>query len=261
MKRYIMNSGGKDSMATTIIDFEKNGYGGSVDGVVMGELMFSHKDNIPAEHPLQYKWKHEVAIPKLKELGFNVILVKSEEDYLSLFHRRYVKSNDESKNGKKWGFMIASACSLKRYGKILAMDNWCKQQGEFEKIVGYAYDEKNRIESMLKTPNMRSILYEEKIMEAQTYDICRPYGLLSPTYATKKRDGCWFCPNQSIADMAKFAKEYPNYWRLLEELATDKELANQNFRFGQTFAEVQRQIDAINNQISIFEITGGDSNG
>lgn len=256
MKRFIMNSGGKDSMASCIIDFEKNGYGGSVDGVVMGELMFSHKHNIPAEHPISYKWKHEVAIPKLKEMGFNVIIVKSEHDYLSLFHKRYARSKDQSKNGKKWGFMIASMCNLKHYGKILAMDNWCKQQGDFEKIVGYAYDETKRIESMLKTPNMSSILYDNKIVESQTFDICRPYNLLSPTYNFKRRDGCWFCPNQSIEDMAQFAKEYPNYWHWLEVLAEDKEMANENFRFGQTFAEVNAQIKAINSQLTIFDFIG-----
>ena len=253
MKRYIMNSGGKDSMATCIIRYEKYGFGGGVDGVVMGELMFSHKDNIPAEHPKSYKWKHEVAIPKLEQMGYKVHLVKSEHDYLSLFHKRYQQSKTESKNGLKWGFMIASACNLKRYGKILAMDNWCKQQGEFEKIIGYAYNEKERIESMLKTPNISSTLYEEKIIEEQTYGICRPYGLLSPTYDTKTRDGCWFCPNQSIEDMAKFAKEYPQYWALLEELAEDEELANQNFRFGQTFAEVNAQIKDINSQLCLFD--------
>jgi hypothetical protein len=253
MKRFILNSGGKDSMATTIIDFEKNGYGGIVDGVVMGELMFSHKNNIPAEHPLTYKWKHEVAIPKLKEMGFNVIIVKSEHDYLSLFHKRYTRSKDQSKNGKKWGWAIASMCHLKLYGKILAMDNWCKQQGEFEKIVGYAYDETKRIEGMLKTKNMSSILYDNKIVEAQTFDICRPYNLLSPIYDTKKRDGCWFCPNQSIEDMAKFAKEYPHYWALLEELADEKEMANENFSFGKTFKEVNEQIKGINSRLTLFD--------
>jgi hypothetical protein len=123
----------------------------------------------------------------------------------------------------------------------------------------YAYDEKKRIESMLKTPNMRSILYENKIVEAQTFDICRPYGLLSPTYDTKTRDGCWFCPNQSIEQMAKFAKEYPQYWALLEELAEDKEMANENFRFGQTFAEVNAEIKEINSRITLFDFMESDN--
>ena len=240
-------------MATCIIRYKKYGAGGGVDGVVMGELMFSHKDDIPAEHPLHYKWKHEVAIPKLKEMGYKVYLVKSNEDYISLFNKRFFRSKVIDRNGKKWGFVLASSCYLKSYCKIQPMNKWCKHQGEFEKIVGYAFDEKKRIENMLKTPNISSTLYEEKIIEAQTYGICRPYGLLSPIYDTKTRDGCWFCPNQSVKNMAKFAKDYPQYWSLLEELAKDEEII-QNFRFGQTFAEVNAQIKAINSQLTIFDL-------
>ena len=216
--------------------------------------MFSHKHDIPAEHPLHYEWKHNIAIPTLKEMGYDVHIVKGKEDYLSIFNKRYKRSENPNKIGKKWGFMIASTCSLKRYCKILAMDSWCKKQGDFHKILGYAYDEKKRIESMLKTPNVSSTLYDLKIKERETFDICRPYNLLSPIYDTKNRDGCWFCPNQSVEQMARFAKEYPQYWALLEELAKDPDLASQNFRFGETFAQVNQQIKIINSQISIFEI-------
>lgn len=253
MKKFIMNSGGKDSMATCIIRYEKYGAGGGVEGVVMGELMFSNKDNIPAEHPLMYKWKREVAIPKLEEMGYKVYVVKSEYDYLSLFHKRFKRSKNEERNGKKWGFPHAKMCNVKRYCKILAMDNWCKKQGEFEKIIGYAYDETERIERMLKTPNMSSTLYEEKIVEAQTFEICRRYELLAPTYETQTRDGCWFCPNQRIEQMAQFAKEYPHYWSLLEELSKDKEMANENFRFVQTFAEVNAEIKMINSRMTFWD--------
>lgn len=124
------------------------------------------------------------------------------------------------------------------------------------KIVGYAYDETIRIKSMLKTPNMSSILYEYKIAEKQTFDICRSYNLLSPSYDFKCRDGCWFCPNQSINDMAKFAKEYPDYWHWLEILAEDRDVASENFRFGQSFSEVNAQIKLINNQITFFDLLG-----
>lgn len=256
MKTFIMNSGGKDSMATCIIRYEKYGAGGGVDGVVMSEFMFSHKDNIPAEHPLMYKWKHEVAIPKLEEMGYNVHVVKSPYDVLTLFHKRIKRSKNENRIGKKRGFPIGNLCYVKRYCKILAMDNWCKKQGDFEKIIGYAYDETERIERMLKTPNMSSTLYEEKIIEAQTFDICRPYGLLAPTYEKKTRDGCWFCPNQSIEQMAQFAKEYPHYWALLEELSKEDGLVSRYFRYDKTFSEVNAEIKAINNRMTFWDYLG-----
>lgn len=67
MKRYIMNSGGKDSMATTIYAYEN---GIDCDGVVMSEVMFDHKRNISGEHPLHAEWLHDIAIPTIeKNLG------------------------------------------------------------------------------------------------------------------------------------------------------------------------------------------------
>lgn len=256
MKKFIMNSGGKDSMSTCIIRYEKYGAGGGVDGVVMSEFMFSNKDNIPAEHPLMYKWKHEVAIPKLEEMGYKVYVVKSEYDYLSLFHKRIMRSKKEERIGMKWGFPIAKLCYLKRSCKINPLNSWCKKQGEFEKIVGYAYDETERIESMLKTPNMSSTLYEEKVLEQDTFDICRPYSLLAPTYESNTRDGCWFCPNASVEQMAKFAKKYPHYWTLLEELSKEDELASQYFRYDKTFEQVNQEIKTINNRMTIWDYLG-----
>lgn len=66
MKRYIMCSGGKDSMATIVLAKE---HGIKVDGVVIAEVMFDLKRNISAENPIHAKWLHEVAIPKIEKWG------------------------------------------------------------------------------------------------------------------------------------------------------------------------------------------------
>jgi hypothetical protein len=58
--------------------------------------------------------------------------------------------------------------------------------------------------------------------------------------------------------MAQFAKEYPHYWALLEELSKDEELASENFRFGKTFAEVNAEIKMINSRLTLFDIIGED---
>ena len=83
-----MCSGGKDSVATCILAKEHNIH---VDAVVFSEFMFSIKDNIPAENPIQYEWKHKVLIPRLKEMGFEVIIVKPNTDYITLFNREISK--------------------------------------------------------------------------------------------------------------------------------------------------------------------------
>lgn len=39
--------------------------------------------------------------------------------------------------------------------------------------------------------------------------------LLSPSYETASRDGCWFCHNQSVEQLRNLRKNYPDLWELL----------------------------------------------
>ena len=254
MKRYIMNSGGKDSMATTIYAYEN---GIELDGVVMSEVMFDHSRNISGEHPLHAEWMHDFAIPTIKKkLGYKVILLKSEKDYITIFNERVGgRSKHQDRIGKKKGFPLGMGCCMRRELKVKPINDWCKQQGDFEKILGLAYDEEERLAKMHNRKNERSFLEEGKIVEAQTFDICRPYGLLSPYYDLGiKRQGCWFCPNCSIKTFASFAKSYPDLWNELRILSKDKEVVSPNFKYGETFEQVDEQVSLINNQITLFDL-------
>lgn len=252
MKQYLMCSGGKDSMASAILCHKK---GIHLDGIVTAEIMFSHEKNISAEHPDHIKWFYETAKPTLENWGYNVIVVKSEKDYVKHFYGRILKSEYPERIGKKHGFVLGgNRCSLKRDCKIRLIDNWCKAQGEFIKILGIAFDEQKRLESIHKQKNTWSILETERVIEAQTYDICREYNLLSPFYTSgRDRQGRWFCPNASVEEMAQFAKEYPNYWNELRILAQDEETVSKLFKYDRTFESVDREIAVINSQISIFD--------
>lgn len=255
IKRYLMCSGGKDSMASAILCYEN---GIHLDGVVIAEVMFSNARNISAEHPKHAEWLHNIAIPTLEnKFGFPVILLRSDKDYEKLFHRRIVRSKIPERNGAKWGFVLASMCYLKHYCKINDLDGWAKAQGECEKILGIAYDEPERLISMHKQKNARSVLEEFKITEAMAYDIDRKYNLLSPFYSSgRKRQGCWFCPNQSVKEMAMFAKEYPDLWNELRIMSKDTELVSENFKFGRTFQSVDDEITLINGQQTLFDLEG-----
>jgi len=44
---------------------------------------------------------------------------------------------------------------------------------------------------------------------------CKYSGLLSPTYDTGTRDGCWFCHNQGPSQLRLLRKNYPHLWDLL----------------------------------------------
>lgn len=256
MKRYLMNSGGKDSMASTIYAYEN---GIEIDGVVMSEVMFDHSRNISGEHPLHAEWIHDFAIPTIeKKFGYKVILLKSEKDYITIFNERVGgRSKHQDRKGKKKGFPLGMGCCMRRELKVFPIEKWCKQQGEFERILGLDYDETERLDKMHKRKNERSLLEEGKIIESQTFDICRTYNLLSPYYDLGiKRQGCWFCPNCSIKTFAQFAKDYPKLWNELRILSQDKEVVSPNFKYGFTFEEIDNQVNAINNQISLFDLLG-----
>lgn len=248
-----MCSGGKDSMASAIICYEN---GIHLDGVVIAEIMFSHEKNISAEHPKHAEWLYNTAIPTLEnKFGYKCIVLKSEKDYISEFNTIITKSKHEHRNGKKYGFVLGgNLCALKRDCKIRVVNKWCKQQGEFEEILGLAYDETERLESMHKRKHARSVLEEYKITEAMTFDIDRKYNLLSPFYDSgRKRQGCWFCPNCSIKEFAEFAKEYPELWEELRILSKDTETVSRYFRYDKTFQTVDDEISLINDQITFFD--------
>lgn len=254
MKRYLMCSGGKDSMASAIVCYEK---GIHLDGVVIAEIMFSHEKNISAEHPKHAEWLHDIAIPTLQnKFGYDVILLKSKKDYVQEFHGRFAKSKHADRIGKKRGFVLGgNMCALKRDCKIKPIDNWCKSQGEFEKILGIAIDEQKRLTYMHTQKNTRSVLEEYRISEAMAFEIARRCNLLSPFYDSgRKRQGCWFCPNCSIEEFAAFAKDYPELWEELRIMSQDTETVSKCFKYNRTFQSVDDEIMLINGQQTLFDL-------
>ncbi len=251
MKRYVSWSGGKDSSASIALCYEK---GVHLDGVVMSEVMFDHSRNISGENPKHIKWVYEVAKPTIEKMGYPVIIVKDKEDYLSLFNHLITKSEHLERIGKKRGWLIGGMCVANDRLKMRPLRNFFKSVGECEQIVGIALDEPERLERIHGKKNTWSILEREGIVEADTYDICRKYNILSPTYEMRTRGGCWFCPNCEIKEFARLAKEYPGLWGELEILSHDKEIVSQGFKYGRTFESVNREVWTINNQISIFDL-------
>lgn len=250
MKRYLSWSGGKDSSASIVLCYEK---GIPLDGVVMSEVMFDNSRNISGENPKHIKWVYEVAKPIIEKMGYPVVVVRDKEDYLSLFNHLIEKSKVEERNGKKRGWLLGGMCAANDRLKMRPLREFFKSVGECEQIVGIAFDEPERLERLRTKPNRWSILAREIVIEAETYSICKRYNLLSPTYNKRKRGGCWFCPNCEIEEYAQLAKEYPELWAELEKLSHDKEIVSQGFKYGRTFASVNREVQVLKNQISIFE--------
>lgn len=124
------------------------------------------------------------------------------------------------------------------------IQNFLKEHKGCEQIVGIAIDEPERLERMHNKENRISVLEQFGITEAQTYDICRKYNLLSPTYKNNSRGGCWFCPNSKIKELANLKQNHPELYEELEKLNLEENIRNHLFTYKKTFDQVNAEVDA-----------------
>ena len=61
----------------------------------------------------------------------------------------------------------------------------------------------------------RAPLVEFDIDEELCGLYCRYNGILSPSYETSFRDGCWFCHNQGVNQLRLLRRNYPDLWAIL----------------------------------------------
>ena len=252
MKTFLSWSGGKDSSASIVLCYEKKI---PLDGILFSEVMFDNSRNISGEDPDHIAFIRS-AIPTIKKLGYQVITLRSKLDYLKLANHVITNSKIPERNGKKRGWLLGGKCNANSELKVAPIKSFLKHIGEYQQIIGIAADEEVRL-ARLKS-NQRSVLAEYGICEIETYDICKRYGLLSPIYESEKRGGCWFCPNSSIDDFARLAKNHPELWAELEKLSHDKEISLRGFKYGRTFESVNREVQwrirtSSYYQISIFD--------
>ena len=79
--------------------------------------------------------------------------------------------------------------------------------------LGIAADEPARFGQL--NARKRAPLVEFGIDEDLCGLYCQYNDMLSPTYETSCRDGCWFCHNQGVAQLRHLRKNHPDHWALL----------------------------------------------
>ena len=79
--------------------------------------------------------------------------------------------------------------------------------------LGIAADEPKRFGQL--NERKRAPLVEFGIEEDLCGLYCQYAHMLSPTYETSCRDGCWFCHNQGVNQLRLLRKNYPELWALL----------------------------------------------
>ena len=259
--RIISWSGGKDSTATIIRAHE---LGLRVDVIIICLVWFDKKRGIYGDSPKKLDWIFNYAIPLFESWGYPVKIVTSDKDYLHYFYKVRQKSKKHPENiGKYYGFIMGGACNMQKE-KVAPIrryirENYRNKKIPYEEIVGISADEPKRIERMLNRKNQRSLLAEEGIQQEGALQICKDNNLLSPTYSSKrKRDGCWFCPNCHIEELAELKTTYPDLWEELKLLSKVENVVARGFKYGVPFDKIEAQVDYyINNpppvQLSLFD--------
>lgn len=231
MKYIASCSFGKDSLAAVICRAE---HGEPVDEAVYCRIMFD--DTTSAELPEHEDWIHSHAIPLLESrYGIKTAVVQAERTYCDYFYSRFQKGK---KIGRIYGFPFRMGPWCNDRLKVRPINKWQKQAGDYMPIIGIAADEEKRIEKKA-AQNAVLPLVVYGVSEAETFDICRKAGLLSPAYnGGRARLGCWFCHNQRVGELRRLRSEHPSLWKKLMVLDRNSPVT---FKPGKTLCEYDRR--------------------
>jgi len=229
MEHILSLSYGKDSLAC-LGAIEQLGW--PLDRIVHAEVWAT--DTIPADLPpvVEFKKKADAIIEAW--WGIKTEHIRSKWTYENMFYKVYGKRS--KRNGQIWGFPMSS----NREGN---KGNWCNALKLRPKIqrgveyIGIAANEKGRFHNLSDTK--KSPLVELGWTEAVCRRWCEENGLLSPTYATATRGGCWFCHNQTVGQLRLLRRNYPEYWTLM--LKWDKDSPVTFHADGHTLHDFERR--------------------
>lgn len=116
-----------------------------------------------------------------------------------------------TKNNTIYGFPIIKGPWCQSYLKVDIFDPHKTKDDIF--YIGIAADEPKRFGQL--NEKTRAPLVEFGIEEGLCGLYCQYGDMLSPSYETSCRDGCWFCHNQSVDQLRRLRKNYPDRWELL----------------------------------------------
>lgn len=156
-------------------------------------------------------------IPKLEAyMGVPVKTVCSDLTFEKQF---YTEKGPRAKHPGIYGFPMTLKAWCNDRLKMRPVDKYFKEIGEHVRYIGIAYDEPERYARLEE--NEKAPLYDYEITEAQAFEICEELGWKSPIYEDFTRDGCWFCPKQSLKSLRTVYEKYPHYWEILKKWQKD----------------------------------------
>lgn len=198
-------SGGKDSTCSVLLHLEQGDYVKAVCYIPM------FTKDIPLITKKHYDFIMNTA-DRLRGMGAEVYIVSG-----MTYYDYVLKRSTRGKNkGKIFGFpcFVRGQCGFKRDSKLKAV---LIDIGKIDyEDIGIAYDETERHKQL--NEKKRSILCEKHYTEDMARLKCIELGMLSPHYATQKRDGCALCPNARRSEINRWLADYPEAIPLLIEL-------------------------------------------
>jgi hypothetical protein len=184
-------------------------FGAGVNSVAMTIMLYKRGEIYPcvfadtmAEHPETYCYMDYF-----------------EKEFMSKYGQKIIKINPIAT--PEYYTPLAKGKSLEEYcfnKKIvpMAMQNFCSgswKRSPLEKyskesyIIGFAYDERNRARDKIYP------LIENKITRQGCIDIIQRENLSVPP-----KSGCYFCPNQRIAQWEELYKNHPNLFTTAQRM-------------------------------------------
>ena len=207
-ERVLSLSYGKDSLAC-LGALEELGW--PLDRIVHAEVWAT--DTIPADLPPMVEFKAKADEVIKERWGIEVEHVRAKRTYEECF---YMVCGGNGRDAK-------SKCAGGIYGWPIQRGSWCnsrlkqhvlsKRLGGCIQYVGIAADESNRFHVL--SDAKLSPLVAAGWDEAYCRRWCEENGLLSPIYTTAARGGCWFCHNQSVQQLRRLRRNYPDLWALM----------------------------------------------
>ena len=211
MSEHILSlSYGKDSLAC-LGAIEQLGW--PLDRIIHAEVWAT--DTIPADLPPMVEFKHKADLMIKERYGIEVEHVRAKRSYEDLFY--IVCHGEKSRIAGKiygWPFQRGPWCNSRLKQHILSSTG----KGAIQ-YIGIAADEPGRFHTLAETK------LSPLVAAGWTQAMCRKWDedndLLSPTYTTATRGGCWFCHNQGVNQLRLLRKSYPDLWALMLKWDSD----------------------------------------
>ena len=177
-----------------------------------GLPMYRQQGSITGFPPnTRYNWCQKLKLPQGSIQGFPVLGRPWCQGGLKRVPESRIPSTDLS--------MVSEAQNRQGQNTFSDERPTRRKDRNIVEYLGIAADEPKRFGQL--TERKRAPLAEFGIDEDLCGLYCQYADMLSPTYETSCRDGCWFCHNQGVAQLRNLRKKYPDLWRIL--LGWDKD--------------------------------------